>query len=78
MRPLAALHLIGGTLLLTEAVGANTYSGGTVVETGSTLDLTTGNLYYDAQGDKSGSTVQLVAHFTNDLHLTATSLYFIS
>jgi fibronectin-binding autotransporter adhesin len=35
------LHLIGGTLQLTEAAGANTYSGGTVVETGSTLDLTT-------------------------------------
>jgi autotransporter-associated beta strand protein len=35
------LHLIGGTLQLTEADGANTYSGGTVVETGSTLDLTT-------------------------------------
>ena len=35
------LHLIGGTLQLTEAAGANTYSGGTVVETGSTFDLTT-------------------------------------
>ncbi len=35
------LHLIGGTLKLTEAAGANTYSGNTVVETGSTLDLTT-------------------------------------
>jgi fibronectin-binding autotransporter adhesin len=35
------LHLIGGTLQLTAAAGANTYSGGTVVETGSTLDLTT-------------------------------------
>jgi hypothetical protein len=35
------LHLIGGTLQLTETTGANTYSGGTVVETGSTLDLTT-------------------------------------
>jgi hypothetical protein len=33
------LHLIGGTLQLTETTGANTYSGGTVVETGSTLDL---------------------------------------
>jgi autotransporter-associated beta strand protein len=35
------LHLIGGTLQLT---GTNTYSGGTVVETGSTLDITTANL----------------------------------
>ncbi|HXC29440.1 MAG TPA: ParB-like protein, partial [Stellaceae bacterium] len=35
------LHLIGGTLQLTETAGANTYTGGTVVETGSTLDLTT-------------------------------------
>ena len=33
------LHLIGGTLQLTGI--NNTYSGGTVVETGSTLDLTT-------------------------------------
>jgi autotransporter-associated beta strand protein len=35
------LHLIGGTLQLTGATGSNSYSGGTVVETGSTLDLTT-------------------------------------
>jgi len=35
------LHLIGGTLQLT---GANSYSGGTVVEVGSTLDLTTANV----------------------------------
>ena len=35
------LHLIGGTLQLTETAGANTYSGGTTVETGSTPDLTT-------------------------------------
>jgi fibronectin-binding autotransporter adhesin len=35
------LHLIGGTLQLTGAAGSNSYSGGTVVETGSTLDLTT-------------------------------------
>jgi len=33
------LHLIGGTLQLTGI--NNTYSGGTVVETGSTLDITT-------------------------------------
>jgi autotransporter-associated beta strand protein len=36
------LHLIGGTLQITGA--NNTYSGGTVVETGSTLDITTANL----------------------------------
>ncbi len=36
------LHLIGGTLQLTGT--NNTYSGGTVVETGSTLDITTANL----------------------------------
>jgi autotransporter-associated beta strand protein len=36
------LHLIGGTLQLTGI--NNTYSGGTVVETGSTLDLTTANV----------------------------------
>jgi fibronectin-binding autotransporter adhesin len=36
------LHLIGGTLQLTGI--NNTYSGGTVVETGSTLDTTTANL----------------------------------
>ena len=36
------LHLIGGTLQLTGI--NNTYSGGTVVETGSTLDLTTRNV----------------------------------
>jgi len=36
------LHLIGGTLQLTGT--GNTYSGGTVVETGSTLDLTTANV----------------------------------
>jgi len=39
---------------------------------------TTGNLYYDAQGNKPGSTAELVAHLTNDLHLTAANLYFIS
>ena len=37
-----ALHLIGGTLQLTGT--ANTYSGGTFVEAGSTLDLTTANV----------------------------------
>ena len=35
------LHLIGGTLQLT---GTNSYSGGTIVETGSTLDVTTSDL----------------------------------
>ncbi|WP_213738892.1 autotransporter domain-containing protein [Bradyrhizobium sp. dw_411] len=35
------VHLIGGTLQLT---GANSYTGGTVVEQGSTLDLTTANV----------------------------------
>jgi autotransporter-associated beta strand protein len=34
-------HLIGGTVQLT---GTNSYSGGTVVEQGSTLDLTTANV----------------------------------
>jgi autotransporter-associated beta strand protein len=36
------VHLIGGTLDLTGL--SNTYSGGTVIETGSTLDLTPGSL----------------------------------
>jgi autotransporter-associated beta strand protein len=36
------LHLIGGILQITGT--SNTYSGGTVVETGSTLDITTNNL----------------------------------
>jgi autotransporter-associated beta strand protein len=36
------LHLIGGILQLTSA--ANTYTGGTQVEAGSTLDLTTANV----------------------------------
>jgi autotransporter-associated beta strand protein len=36
------LHLIGGTLQLTGT--GNTYSGSTVVEIGSTLDLTTANV----------------------------------
>jgi autotransporter-associated beta strand protein len=36
------VHLIGGTLQLTGT--GNTYSGGTIVETGSTLDLTTANV----------------------------------
>jgi autotransporter-associated beta strand protein/autotransporter passenger strand-loop-strand repeat protein len=36
------LHLIGGTLQLTGT--GNTYSGGTVLELGSTLDLTTANV----------------------------------
>jgi autotransporter-associated beta strand protein len=36
------LHLIGGTLQITGI--NNSYSGGTVVETGSTLDITTANL----------------------------------
>jgi autotransporter-associated beta strand protein len=35
------VHLIGGTLQLT---GTNSYSGGTLVEAGSTLDLTTANV----------------------------------
>ena len=38
------LHLIGGTLQLNGLTGANTYSGGTVVEQGSTLSLTTNNV----------------------------------
>ncbi|WP_158817070.1 ParB-like protein [Methylocapsa sp. S129] len=37
-----ALHLIGGILQITGT--NNTYSGGTIVETGSTLDITTANL----------------------------------
>jgi autotransporter-associated beta strand protein len=37
-----ALHLIGGTLQLTGT--SNSYSGGTFVETGSVLDLTTANV----------------------------------
>jgi len=37
-----ALHLIGGTLQITGT--SNTYSGGTIVETGSTLDISTANL----------------------------------
>ena len=37
-----ALRLIGGTLQITGT--ANSYSGGTFVETGSTLDITTANL----------------------------------
>ncbi len=37
-----ALHLIGGTLKMTST--GNTYTGGTIVETGSTLDITTANL----------------------------------
>ena len=36
------LHLIGGTLQLVGT--ANTYTGGTIVEIGSTLDITTANL----------------------------------
>ena len=36
------VHLIGGTLQLTGT--SNTYSGGTLVEAGSTLDLTTANV----------------------------------
>ncbi len=36
------LHLIGGTLQLIGT--GNTYTGGTIVETGSTLDITTANL----------------------------------
>ncbi|MGD0848637.1 ParB-like protein [Bradyrhizobium sp.] len=35
-------HLIGGTVQLTST--ANTYTGGTVIEQGSTLDLTTANV----------------------------------
>ncbi|MDR3664606.1 MAG: autotransporter-associated beta strand repeat-containing protein, partial [Mycobacterium sp.] len=35
-------HLIGGTVQLTST--SNTYSGGTLVEAGSTLDLTTANV----------------------------------
>jgi fibronectin-binding autotransporter adhesin len=37
-----ALHLIGGVLQLTGT--GNSYSGGTIVERGSTLDLTTANV----------------------------------
>ncbi len=37
-----ALHLIGGTVQITGT--SNTYSGGTIVETGSILDITTANL----------------------------------
>jgi autotransporter-associated beta strand protein len=39
---LGALHLIGGTLQMTGT--GNSYSGGTIVEAGSTLDLTTANV----------------------------------
>jgi fibronectin-binding autotransporter adhesin len=37
-----ALHLMRGALQITSA--SNTYSGGTILETGSTLDITTANL----------------------------------
>ena len=37
-----SLHLMGGTLQITGT--SNTYSGGTFVEAGSTLDITTNNL----------------------------------
>ena len=37
-----ALHLMSGTLQITGT--NNTYSGGTILETGSTLDITTANL----------------------------------
>jgi autotransporter-associated beta strand protein len=46
-------HLIGGTVQLTNT--NNTYSGGTVVEQGSTLDLTTANVSSYGGGTANGN-----------------------
>jgi autotransporter-associated beta strand protein len=47
-------HLIGGTLQLT---GTNSYTGGTVLEVGSTLDVTTANLPANAVISNAGGTL---------------------
>jgi fibronectin-binding autotransporter adhesin len=47
-------HLVGGTLQLT---GTNTYTGGTVLEVGSTLDVTTANLPNNAVISNAGGTL---------------------
>ena len=41
-------------------------------------DQNTGNFYDDAQGNQAGSAAMLVAHLTNDPHLRAANLFFIS
>ena len=47
-------HLVSGTVQLT---GANTYSGGTVIETGATLDVTTSTLPTGGNVSNSGGTL---------------------
>jgi autotransporter-associated beta strand protein len=47
-------HLVGGTLQLT---GTNTYTGGTVLEVGTTLDVTTANLPNNAVISNAGGTL---------------------
>jgi autotransporter-associated beta strand protein len=48
-----AFHLIGGTVQLTST--SNNYSGGTLVEQGSTLDLTTANVASYGGGSANGN-----------------------
>ncbi len=47
-------HLVAGTVQLT---GANTYTGGTVLEVGTTLDVTTANLPTNAAITNAGGTL---------------------
>ena len=48
-------HLVAGTVKLTNAT--NNYTGGTVIETGATLDLTTGNLSTGGAITNAGGTL---------------------
>ena len=48
-------HLVGGTVQLT---GTNTYTGGTVIEVGAILDVTTANLPANAVITNAGGTLQ--------------------
>jgi len=67
-----ALHLIGGTLQLTEALGANTYSGGTIVEQGSTLDLTTDRV---STGNANIANAGGLVVFDQSNNITGTGIY---
>jgi hypothetical protein len=70
-------------MLTPQAIASSLFSTsttGTFISTSQRFayNQSTGNLYYDSQGNKTGSTVQLVAHLTNDPKLTAANLFFIS
>jgi hypothetical protein len=69
----ASLQAIAASLLSSKNDGTFATAGNRFA-----YDQSHGNLYYDADGTGSGSGSTLIAHLTNNPHLTAASLFFTS